>query len=172
MANVFRSTVPNLSINGLPPSPTMVASMLTSSSYHSTSVIEEHEPFDSRLWDKAKDYARQEEDLIEEIAALRRKMPGVAVEGAKKAYRDGMEADETTLKNWTERMIEQDGVNSRKDGTGVLGVGELERLGEVERTWTRGVSGLEGLQRTLPEVVAKGDRAKRAEDYVLTREKK
>ena len=49
----------------------MIKSMLTTSDM--TRSIEQHEPFNPKLWERAKELARQEEDLIEEIAALRAK---------------------------------------------------------------------------------------------------
>lgn len=125
--------------------------------------IEEHEPFNALLWERAKEQARQEEDLIEEIASLRRKMPGVAIENHKAAFKGGMERDEKSL------AMAFEGVN-RRDGE--VGIGALERQREVEEAWRRGVGGLEGLKGTLPEYVAKAERAGRAEAYVLSKEKR
>ena len=132
--------------------------MLSNSTYGNTS-IEEHEPFDPRLWEKAKELARQEEDLIDEIAALRRKMPSVAVENVKGVYKDGMEDDERMLNVVVERV---------KEERGGLGLGELERREDVEAGWRRGVRGLEGLKGSLPEYVAKAERAGKAEEYVVS----
>jgi kinetochor protein Mis14/NSL1 len=125
--------------------------------------IEEHEPFNTKLFDRAKDLSRREEDLIEEIAALRRKIPGVAVENAKSAYQAGLESDETVLRGWEESVREQGAE---------LGVGMLERQEAVEGNWVKGVQGLERLKRTMPESVAKKERAERAENYVVARERK
>lgn len=143
--------------------------MLSNSTYGNAS-IEEHEPFDSRLWEKAKDLARQEEDLIEEIAALRRKMPVVAVENSKGAYKGGMDDDERVLDRAVEGFRERDTGRGWEERGG-MGVGGLERGDDVEAGWRRGVKGLEGLQGSLPEMVAKAERAKKAEGYVLSREK-
>ena len=63
-----------------------------------TRSIEQHEPFNPKLWERAKELARQEEDLIEEIAALRRKMPGVAAENVKSGFKREIEADEKALR--------------------------------------------------------------------------
>lgn len=124
--------------------------------------IEEHEPFNSKLWEKAKDLARQEEDLIEEIAALRRKNPGVAVNLVKKSYKEEMEGDETELR----RRVE--GISKREVQGAELGIRELERQITVEGNWKKGVDGLGRLRRTMPEMVAKKERAERAEGYVLS----
>ena len=53
-----------------------------------------------------------------------------------------------------------------------LGVGLLERQDAVEENWAKGVHGLERLRRTMPESVAKKERAERAETYVIARERK
>ena len=132
--------------------------MLSNSTYGNTS-IEEHEPFDHRLWEKAKELARQEEDLIEEIAALRRKMPSVAVENVKSIYEESMEDDERILNGIVKRV---------KEERGGMGLGELERREDVEAGWRRGVRGLEELKGSLPEYVAKAERAGKAEEYVIS----
>ncbi len=128
--------------------------------------IEEHEPLNSKLFDRAKQLARQEEDLIEEIAALRRRMPAMAVEAAKGAYKDGIEGDEVKLRTALDSVREQE-----KQGAD-LEVQSLERQEAVEESWTRGVKGLENLKRTMPETVAKKERAERAENYVITPERR
>jgi kinetochor protein Mis14/NSL1 len=127
--------------------------------------IEEHEPFNTKLFEKAKDLARQEEDLIEEIAALRRKMPGVVVEGVKREYREGVEGDEKVL-----RKVEEGDVGGEKGD--VVAIGKLLRQDEVEERWQRGVKGLEGLMRSMPEMVARKERAEKAENYVVNGDKR
>ena len=156
---MFLATSPNITINGLPPSRDLIKSMLTAS--ETTPSIEQHEPFDPRLWERAKELARQEEDLVEEIAALRRKMPGVAVERVRNGFKEGLEADEKVLRERLEAAGEKDG------GKAALGVGKLERQEDVERAWERGVVGLGRLKRTMPEMVARKEKAERVEEYVL-----
>ena len=143
----------------------MINSMLSNPNY--TSSIEEHEPFDPRLWEKAKQAAREEEDLIEEIAALRRKVPGIAVENARSAWKRGLEEDESVLAQVVQEARKRGLEEDRR-----IGVGTLERGDEVEAAWSRGVQGLEGLKGSLPETVAKAERAGRAEGYVLEKEKR
>ena len=132
----------------------------------SNMTIEEHEPFNPKLWERAKELARQEEDLIEEIASLRRNVPGVAVESVREAFKGGLEDDERILAGALE------GVKSRDVETEGMRVGTLERQDDVEAAWRRGVKGLEGLKGSLPEFVAKAERAGRAEAYVLEKEKR
>lgn len=129
--------------------------MLTASS--TTRSIEQHEPFNPRLWERAKELARQEEDLVEEIAALRRRVPGVVVERARSGFKEGMDADERVLKERLEAA----------ENAGGLVVGKMERQEEVERAWGKGVEGLGRLKRTMPETVARKERAEMVEQYVL-----
>jgi len=161
ITKVFVTSGENLTINGLDPSPELLKSMLTSSTAEGRS-IEEHEPFNAKLWEKAKDWARQEEDLIEEIAMLRRTIPSISVDGLKKSYKQGMESDETEI------LRREEVIKNRDAGTAEMMVGRLERQADVEANWKKGVDGLGRLRRTLPEMVAKKERADRAEDYVRT----
>lgn len=162
---VFHTTSSNITINGLSPSPDLLNAMLANDFTDGSTSIEEHEPFNPRLWEKAKELARQEEDLIEEIAALRRKMPGVAAEQVKAVYKGGIEEDGRALESWVDEARKRDA------GMGV-GVGPLERQDSVEGSWKKGVEGLERLRGSLPECVAKGERAQRAEAYVIAPERK
>jgi kinetochor protein Mis14/NSL1 len=45
-------------------------------------------------------------------------------------------------------------------------LGVLERQESMERNWDRGIKGLERLMKTIPEMVAKKERAERAEAVV------
>ncbi|KAK2628984.1 hypothetical protein QTJ16_002087 [Diplocarpon rosae] len=161
--NVLRTSSENMTINGLNPSPELLESILASTSTNPTIEIEEHEPFNTKLFERAKDLARQEEDLIEEIAALRRKVPFQVAENVKKEFKEGLEGDERLLKALEE---------NREHGEADLGVGRLERQDDVEKGWAKGVHGLEGLMRTMPETVARKERAEKAEAYVGQTEKR
>jgi len=48
-----------------------------------------------------------------------------------------------------------------------LGVQKMERQVEVEKTWKRGVDGLESLKMEMPGTAARMERGKRAAGYVL-----
>lgn len=161
--NVFHTSSENITINGMNPSPDLLSSLLTSTSTSPILEIEEHEPFNTKLFERAKELARQEEDLIEEIAALRRTVPAKVAENVKREYKEGLEGDEIVLGRLEEM---------RERGAADLGVGGLERQGDVEAAWVRGVKGLEGLMRTMPETVARKERAEKAEAYVGKGEKR
>ncbi|KAF7860564.1 uncharacterized protein EAF02_010798 [Botrytis sinoallii] len=48
---------------------------------------EEHEPFDGQLWERAKALAVKEEELVEQIAALRRNVPAMVGRGKESGRR-------------------------------------------------------------------------------------
>jgi kinetochor protein Mis14/NSL1 len=105
---------------------------------------------------------RKEEDLLEEIAALKREVPQQAAANWREALKSGIEMDEEALRK----------AARTEDAKGVwLDVQPLERQEEVERTWTKGVEGLERLKKDMPGKTAKMERAKRAAEYTLAEEK-
>ena len=128
--------------------------------------IEEHEPFDSKLFAKATALATQEEELIEEIARMRREVPGKIVEQRRNTYREVENADEEIL-----RVVDEVAISDAEKGPGVE-IGKLERQDRVEGAWNGGIEGLERMVDGLPGSVAKMERAEKAEAYVLGREKK
>lgn len=99
--------------------------------------------------------------MIEELAALRRKTPGVVTEHVKKDYRDGIETDERIL------QVVEDKIVGIEKGSADMGIEKLERQDQVEATWEKGVKALGVLMMTLPETAARKERAERAEDYVV-----
>ncbi|TAQ84711.1 hypothetical protein B7494_g6958 [Chlorociboria aeruginascens] len=156
ITTVFRTTSKNITINGLDPSPQLVNAALSDNTFGAS--IEEHEPFDSKLFEKAKKLALEEEELLEEIALLRRNMPGKTVENMKATYRDGIAADESEMNRVLERVNEE-----QMEGFGK----QMSGGREMEENWKKGAKGLERLKRAMPETVAKKERADRAENYVL-----
>ena len=162
ITTVFQTASENLTINGLPPP----SSLLSPSTAPPDDYIEVHEPLNNKLFERAKDLARQEEELVEEIAAVRRSMPAVAVEKATVTYKEGMQEDEEGLRMMEERISaeEREGIE--------LGVGKLERQPDMEANWTKAIMGLERLKKTMPETVAKKERAQRAENYVTASDRK
>ncbi len=158
--DVFTVAAPNITINGLDITPDLLHSILTSQSTELE--IEEHEPFDSRLHERAKALQQEENDLIEEIARLKRSVPSAAVEGVKKSFR-GVEEDEEVLGRVNGKAAERLRGEEKIDGK----VGRIERQEAVERAFREGVKGVQGLKWTLPELVAKKERAEEVERYVL-----
>jgi kinetochor protein Mis14/NSL1 len=153
--DVLHKTAANITINGLEPSEELINNILMNSTSPSHHEIEEHEPFNTRLFEKAKERAREEEELIEEIATLRRKIPHSVAETAKRIYKEGVEGDEEQLRRRAELAKEQEWAQ--------MGLGSLERQEVVEASWNQGIKGLERLMKTMPEMVARKERAEMAE---------
>jgi len=153
--DVFHRTAANMTINGLEPSRELIDNILVNSTSPLHHEIEEHEPFNTKMFERAKELARQEEELIEEIAALRRKIPVVVMENARRVYKEGMEEDEEQLKRREELL--------KETRSAQMGLIALERQEAVEKNWENGIKGLERLMKTMPETVAKKERAERAE---------
>jgi kinetochor protein Mis14/NSL1 len=158
ITTTYTTASENIVINGLPPSPTFLASLLDSSPTSTTHQSEEYEPLDGRLHSRAAELYRKEEDLLEEIAALKREVPLQAAANWREALKGGIEQDEEAFRN-AERAND---VQDMK-----LNVGKRERQEEVERTWGRGIEGLGRLKREMPGTTARMERAKRVADYVL-----
>ncbi|PMD42506.1 hypothetical protein L207DRAFT_510720 [Hyaloscypha variabilis F] len=153
--DVFHKAAVNITINGLDPSEELINNILANSTSPLHHEIEEHEPFNAKLFEKAKERTREEEELIEEIAALRRKVPGSIAESTKRIYKEGVEGDEEQLR------VRQ--VLAKEQGRLQISLGALERQEEMEANWEKGIKGLERLMKTMPEMVARKERAERAE---------
>jgi kinetochor protein Mis14/NSL1 len=117
---------------------------------------------DGKLHSRAAELYRKEEDLLEEIAALKREVPLQAAANWREALKGGIERDEETLRNSSR-------VNDGQDVT--LEIGKRERQEEAEKAWGKGIEGLGRLKREMPGTTARMERAKRAADYVLAEAK-
>ncbi|KAI1004871.1 hypothetical protein K3495_g3343 [Podosphaera aphanis] len=162
---VLEAAGPNIAINGLSLTPTRVRELLQQP-LAATSIgageIEEYEAFDARLVERAQALARQEEDLIEEIATLRRSVPATVVAQTTATLRGDGDADEAAVR----ALVAQIETGERRRPVD-LGIGALERQESVEQTWEAGVQKLGSVMRALPETMAKKERAQEAEAYVL-----
>ncbi|KAI1344523.1 hypothetical protein F5Y15DRAFT_411354 [Xylariaceae sp. FL0016] len=183
ITKTFTLASPNLSINGLPVdasqylSPDGVGSS-ASASAKTLEPEEIYEPFDARKRARVEDLTREEEDLLRDIAALKKSVPGAAAAAWADATKKGVKADEEALAAWNERSSSTtdaaapDGTTTATGagrGIGVaLGVGALERQQDVEATYEKAVQGLGRLRREMPAVVARMERARGAGEYVIT----
>jgi kinetochor protein Mis14/NSL1 len=93
-------------------------------------------------------------------------VPVLVVEGTKRRYMEGMEGDEEAVGRKEER------VGKRVKVEGVLGVEKLERQESVEWGWRGAVEGLQRVLGGMPGVVARCERAGKAEGYVVGMEGK
>ncbi|KAK8066250.1 hypothetical protein PG997_012997 [Apiospora hydei] len=178
----FELAAPNLSINGMPVDPTQLSSNATYSSSGN--------PAEPEV-----ELTREEEDLLRDIAHLKKTVPGAAAAAWVTGVQAGIKADEEALEalkaadeqaqaeaqaaaattNGDETQQQQQQQQKKrkrkqKDGAEETGlrVEGLERQAEVERRYGEAVAGLERLKKEMPSIVAKMERARGAGGYVVT----
>lgn len=167
----FTNAAPNLTINGLPvddPQPFLS----TSGALSAPGPEEQHEPFDGRKRTRVEALAREEEDLLREIAALKRRVPAATAAAAAEQFRAGIAADEEALERARDgaQALSKGGEGSAGAGArgGTLVLGPLERQDGVEAGFAGAVAALGKLKREMPATVAKMERARVAGEYVVT----
>ncbi|KAI1249314.1 hypothetical protein MGN70_008926 [Eutypa lata] len=176
ITKTFTLAAPNLSINGLPVEASRILdSDPTSSSTPGGGGPAEpevvYEPFDARKRARVEDLTREEEDLLRDIAHLKRGVPSSVAAAWAEAARRGVREDEEAL-----AAVNTDGVvvvGKEEEGGGggeggALKVERLERQDDVERGYESAVRGLGRLKREMPAVVARMQRARDAGQYVVT----
>jgi kinetochor protein Mis14/NSL1 len=130
--------------------------------------------FDPRLRARVEELAREEEDLLRDIAALKKSVPGNAATAYSEAFRDSLKKDEEALEAAKEEESAAAGGGAETSrekenrGAGTLNLDKLERQDDVQRAYSRAVEGLAKLKREMPAVVARMERARNAGSYVVT----
>ena len=166
----FSLAAPNVAINGLP---VEISSFLPTvqgadASTTTTAAEQAYEPFDTRKRQRVEDLTREEEDLLREIAALKRSVPGAAAQRLADASRSGIKADEEALAAMRGAAAALGPeILSAEGGAGVAAPA-LERQADVERAFREAVEGLGRLKKEMPATVARMERARVAGEYVLT----
>lgn len=144
-------------------------------------------PFDARKRARVEELTREEEDLLRDIAHLKKTVPGAAATAWVTGVQAGIKADEEALEALKsadeqaqatsadatgDEAQQQQKKRKRKQKDGAEEVGlrveGLERQAEVERQYGEAVAGLERLKKEMPSVVAKMERARGAGGYVVT----
>ncbi|KAK7755455.1 hypothetical protein SLS62_002683 [Diatrype stigma] len=183
----FSLAAPNLSINGLPVEASRFlnseegggAGSRTRSRRGGAPQPEVvYEPFDARKRARVEDLTREEEDLLRDIAHLKRGVPASVAAAWAEAVRRGVREDEEALlaatpSDATATVDTGNGISSKEGDDGMkeedrLKVERLERQGDVERGYESAVKGLGRLKREMPAVVARMERARDAGQYVVT----
>ena len=149
-----------MTINGLP-IPDASAYLAPSTAASSSGPEEQHEPFDGRKRARVEELARQEEDLLREIAELKRRAPSAAATAYAEHFRVAVAADEEAAAAARERATVAD--NQR-----LLELEPLDRQSGVEQSFAETVERLGSLKREMPAAVAKMERARVAGEYVVT----
>ncbi|EHA48470.1 hypothetical protein MGG_00906 [Pyricularia oryzae 70-15] len=201
IARTFALAAPNVSINGLPVPESLLPKEKSNgktkdkgkkgskkSKKKGAAAEDEdenvvYEPFDARLRDRIPDLLREEEELLREIAALKRRVPAQAATRVGDALKAGVAADEAALAAAKERVGDVDRDLRAKGRKRMLdslegGVDEgsaaaapaisvLQRNDEVAESFGTAVEGLGRLKRDMPATVARMERARAAGSYVI-----
>ncbi|KAK6088053.1 hypothetical protein SCUP234_01119 [Seiridium cupressi] len=177
ITKTFTLSAPNLSINGLSIDDISPDLAILSPTYDPSSngsnpaepdVV--YTPFDPRLRQRVEELTREEEDLLRDIAALKKSVPGNAASAYTEAFKKSLKQDEEALGAAKERHA-ANGTEADEDteqGGERLNLDRLERQEDVERAYGRAVEGLERLKRDMPAIVARMERARGAGSYVVT----
>ena len=164
----FALAAPNLSINGLPVGD--VAAYLGPAAGAgkrkrgaAAATAEAYEPFDARARQRVEDLSREEEDLLRDLAALKRKVPAAVARQHAEAAAAALRADEERL---AAAIAAAEAQGAGGDGRGLV-VEALERQAGVEGAFARAVDTLARLKAGMPATVAKMERARVAGEYVV-----
>lgn len=204
ITQTFTLAAPNVTINGLPfdpapylatddPDPQPLHPFPAAANNNNNTSAPQYEPFDGRKRQRVEELAREEEDLLREIAALKRRVPGATAGAWAGAARARLAEDEAALEAARAGVVAMaaaagggkksargdgdgdgdgsGGAERKRKGPTMLGDesgGPLERQEVVEGAFAGAVEGLERLQREMPAAVARMERARQAGEYVLT----
>ncbi|KAK2003978.1 hypothetical protein LX36DRAFT_650432 [Colletotrichum falcatum] len=157
--NTFTHAAPNLSINGLDADP---AHFLFTNP--SDEPEESYEPWDARLRQRVEDLAREEEDLLNEIAALKKSVPGAVAASATHDFKSAAAADEAALE--AAKKAKED--EAREIEAEALPLEEMERRDGIKEAFSGAVGALGQLKKEMPATVAKMERARVAGEYTVT----
>ncbi|KAI1291316.1 hypothetical protein F5Y03DRAFT_42402 [Xylaria venustula] len=172
----FSLAAPNLTINGLP----IDASQFLSSSSSAAAAPslapaepeEVFEPFDARKRARVEALTAEEEDLLRDIAHLKKSVPGTVAGTWAEASRKGIREDEEALEKVNALATSQSNKSasdvSGERTAGTLAISPLERQDDVETSFGDAVRGLGRLKKEMPAVVARMERARKAGQYVVT----
>lgn len=125
---------------------------------------EAYEPWDARLRQRVEDLAREEEDLLNEIAALKKTVPGAIAAATTNEFKAAAAADEAAFE--AAKKAKED--ETREMEGQVLPLETMERRAEVKEAFGGAVGGLGRLKKTMPATVAKMERARVAGEYTVT----
>ncbi|KAI0437280.1 hypothetical protein F4803DRAFT_539382 [Xylaria telfairii] len=162
ITKTFTLAAPNLSINGLPVD---ASHFLSPGAPQGSSAEPEEvfEPFDARKRARVEALTAEEEDLLRDIAQLKKSVPGAVAGSWAEAARQGVKDDEEALEKANAAASSGSG-----SGSGRLVIDPLERQDDVERGFEAAVRGLGRLKMEMPAVVARMERARKAGEYVVT----
>lgn len=178
----FALASPNLTINGLPVDPapfwddeddeddTAAAGSKPKKSKKSKKnqpPTEETEPFDTRKRQRVEDLSRDEEDLLRDIALLKRRVPAAAVRAREQALAGQLAADDAAaaaLQEVLQQQQEEAAAAARKEAEAEAANADTA---SSAASFSQAVAGLGWLKQAMPATVARMERARVAGDYAV-----
>ncbi|KIH89032.1 hypothetical protein SPBR_07711 [Sporothrix brasiliensis 5110] len=178
----FALAAPNLTINGLPVDPAPFwddddddddetaagsKSKKGKKGKKNQAPVEETEPFDTRKRQRVEDLSRDEEDLLRDIALLKRRVPAAAVRAREQALAGQLAADDAAAAALQEVLQQQ------QDEAAAAAREEAEAEAANNTTssnaasFSQAVAGLGRLKQAMPATVARMERARIASDYAV-----
>ncbi len=171
----FTLAAPNLSINGLPADPADFFQPARSNGARKSSIPPlapdndnnnnnnvAYEPFDADKRQRVADLVSQEEQLLEQVAAMKRAVPADVAASVAAQLDAAAARDEAQL----QRGLEAARRRAEEEAPGRRLLSPLERQEGVEERFRGAVGALGRLKRDMPSVVAKMERARVAGEYV------
>lgn len=176
ISQTFTLAAPNLCINGFDlDARTFPAVYLASPNNNSNTIqstpeeVIQFEPFDARKRARVEELAREEEDLMREIASLKKTVPAATAKQYAETFWAGLQEDQEGFEAAKASVGEEQGGEEKKKQRVLLeGLGQVERREDIEKGYRGVVETLGRLKREMPATVAKMERARVAGEYVVT----
>lgn len=131
---------------------------------------EETEPFDTRKRQRVEDLSRDEEDLLRDIALLKRRVPAAAVRAREQALAGALAADDAAVAALQEVLPLQQ-VTAAAEAEEEAEAADGEKFGDTTASaassFSQAVAGLGRLKQAMPATVARMERARVAGDYAV-----
>ncbi|CAK7272528.1 hypothetical protein SEPCBS57363_005176 [Sporothrix epigloea] len=165
----FALAAPNLTVNGLPVDPepfwdTEDDKKAKKGGKKGQAHIEETEPFDTRKRQRVEDLSREEEDLLRDIALLKRRVPAAAVRAREQALSGQLAADEAAAAALEEVLQQQKAADEAPEAEAEANSQETT---SSAASFSEAVAGLGRLKQAMPATVARMERARVAGDYAV-----
>ncbi|EFX00887.1 hypothetical protein CMQ_1968 [Grosmannia clavigera kw1407] len=168
----YALAAPNLTINGLPVDTDPYFGGPAKNSDDEDDEDEAYEPFDGRKRQRVEDLAREEEDLLRDIAALKRRVPPAAVRAHARRLESAVAADTATADAVTAAAAASAAAAEEEIWTREVAAAARQNgnnynnnTAAVATAFAQAVTGLGRLKQAMPATVARMERARVAGDY-------
>ena len=171
----FALAAPNLTINGLPVDPAPFwddeddddgarTGKKGKKGKKKQAPVEETEPFDTRKRQRVEDLSREEEDLLRDIALLKRRVPAAAVRTLEQALSAQLAADDAATAALEEVLQQQRAADEAAEAEAEANSQDTTLSAA---SFSEAVAGLGRLKQAMPATVARMERARVAGDYAV-----